>query len=233
MNSLSKSIHNTFVAALEQEDWTGGVEKEASSFKVRDDDVGGGVDTILAATEKILAVNRGITEPDERDSLRFRVLHPMHSLLEERIDLDASNIFRRAMRRITRQKSLKPININHFNGYAENLITGNALSMPLEEINPLHLLEQARRVSQMGPGGLPSDQSITEDAQNLHPSEFGFLSVLEGPESGRIGVDTRLAWNTKLGSDGLIYQRWRNRRTGKYEWLNPADMTDKIIGLPQ
>jgi DNA-directed RNA polymerase beta subunit len=215
------------------EDWTGGTEKVASSFKVRDDDVGGGIETILAATEKILAVNRGITEPDERDSLRYRVLHPMHSLLEERIDLDANNIFRRAMRRIGRHKSLKPININHFNGYAENLITGNALSMPLEEINPLHLLEQARRISQMGPGGLPSDQSITADAQNLHPSEFGFLSVLEGPESGRIGVDTRLAWNTKLGSDGLIYQRWRNRRTDKYEWLNPSDMADKVIGLPQ
>ena len=143
MNSLSKSIHNTFIASLEKEDWSGGFEKSASSFKIRDDDVGGGIDTILAATEKILAVNKGVAEPDERDSLRFRVLHPMHSLLEERIDLDASNIFRRAMRRIGRQKSLKPININHFNGYAESLITGNALSMPLEEINPLHLLEQA------------------------------------------------------------------------------------------
>ena len=233
MNQVGKGIHDTFVAPLELEDWTGGEAKAASSFKVRDDDIGGGVETILAATEKILAVNKGIAEPDERDSLRFRVLHPMHNLLEERIDLDANNIFRRSMRRIARQKSLKPININHFNGYGVNLITGNSLSMPLEEINPLHLLEQARRVSQMGPGGLPSDQSITEEAQNLHPSEFGFLSVLEGPESGRIGVDTRLAWNTKLGSDGSIYQRWRNRRTGKYEWLSPSDMSDKVIGLPQ
>ena len=233
MSTLATSIHNMFVSNLEVEDWTGGQEKQAASFKVKDDDVGGGIDTILAATEKILAVNQGIIDPDERDSLRFRVLHPMHTLLEERIDLDANNIFRRSMRRIARQKSLKPINVNHFNGYATNLITGNSLSMPLEEINPLHLIEQSRRISQMGPGGLPSDQSITADAQNLHPSEFGFLSVLEGPESGRIGVDTRLAWNTRVGSDGLIYQRFKNRRNGKYEWLNPVNLGDKILGLPQ
>ena len=233
MNSIAKSIHEMFTVSLETDDWTGGAEKEASSFQVLDDDIGGGVDTILAATEKILAVNRGIAEPDERDSLRFKALHPMGKLLEERIDLDANSIFRRTMRRIARQKSLKPVNINHFNGYAQNLIVGNSLSMPLEEINPLHLLEQARRVSQMGPGGLPSDQSITEEAQNLHPSEFGFLSVLEGPESGRIGVDTRLAWNTKIGTDGKIYQRWKDKKTGKYNWLNPTDLSDKIIGLPQ
>lgn len=230
--NILKGIHNTFESRFENDQWRGLLNKQASTFDVQKDDISADVDTILAATEKILAINKGIAEPDERDSLRFRRLYPMDSLISERIGLDADKLFLKTMRRIIRQKSLKPVGVNHFDKYSEGLIVGNPLSMPLEEINPLHLIEQARRVTQMGPGGLGED-SITEEAQNLHPSEFGFLSTLEGPESERIGVDTRLAWGAKIGDDGNIYQKFVNKKTGRREWLNPADLDSKIVGLPQ
>jgi DNA-directed RNA polymerase beta subunit len=213
-------------------------EKEASaqSFKYDDEDlddeIDGGVDTLLAASEKVLAVNRGLVDPDERDSLRFRKVYSPDKLLKERIDMDADKVMRNTVRRISRTGNLSGINPGHFNSYSEKLITGNPLSLALEEINPMHLTEQSRRVSQMGPGGLPSSTSITEDAQNLHPSEFMFLSAIEGPESERIGVDTRIAWGAKMGSDGNIYQRFRNKRTGKYEWLSAKDLENKIVALP-
>jgi len=212
-------------------------DKEASTaFKYDDEDiddeVDGGVDTLLAASEKVLAVNRGLVDPDERDSLRFRKIYGPDKLLKERIDMDADKVMRNTVRRISRTGNLDSINPGHFNSYSEKLITGNPLSLALEEINPMHLTEQARRVSQMGPGGLPSSTSITEDAQNLHPSEFMFLSSIEGPESERIGVDTRIAWGAKMGSDGNIYQRFRNKRTGKYEWLSAKDLENKIVALP-
>ena len=230
--NIRSGIYETFEKKLENNQWRGVLKKEASTFDVQKDDVDASVDTILAATEKILAINRGVAQPDERDSLRFRRLYPMDRLISERIALDADKLFLKTMRRVIRQKSLKPINVNHFDKYTENLIVGNPLSMPLEEINPLHLIEQARRVTQMGPGGLGED-SITEEAQNLHPSEFGFLSALEGPESERIGVDTRIAWGAKIGSDGNIYQKFLNKKTGRREWLSPTDLGDKIVGLPQ
>jgi DNA-directed RNA polymerase beta subunit len=197
-----------------------------------DDEVDAGIDTILAATEKILAVNQGLADPDNRDSLRFRKLYGMDRLVGERIALDADKILRNTMRRVARAGNLKSVTPGHFSGYTEGLVVGNPLSLPLEEINPMHLLEQSRRVTQMGPGGLPSDSSITEDAMNLHPSEFFFLSAIEGPESSRIGVDTRIAWGAKMGSDGNIYQRFRNKRTGKIEWLNSSDLDGKVVGLP-
>jgi DNA-directed RNA polymerase beta subunit len=214
-------------------------EKQASaaSFKYddedSDDEVEGNLDTILASTEKILAVNRGVTPPDERDSLRFRKIYGVDHLLKERIDMDADRVMRNTMRRISRSGNLKSLNADHFGNYTKNLIVGNPLSLALEEINPMHLVEQATRVSQMGPGGLSGASSITEDAQNLHPSEFMFLSSIEGPESERIGVDTRVAWGAKLGSDGNIYQRFKNKRTGKYEWLSSKDMENKVVALPE
>ena len=214
-------------------------EKEAStqSFKYDDEDdddeIDSGVETLMAASEKVLAINRGLVDPDERDSLRFRKVYGPDKLLKERIDMDADKVMRNTVRRVSRTGNLSSIAPGHFNSYSEKLITGNPLSLALEEINPMHLTEQSRRVSQMGPGGLPSSTSITEDAQNLHPSEFMFLSAIEGPESERIGVDTRVAWGAKLGSDGNIYQRFKNKRTGKYEWLSAKDLENKIVALPQ
>jgi DNA-directed RNA polymerase beta subunit len=196
------------------------------------DDVSVDHHALLAITDKLLAVNRGQAEPDERDSLEFRRIHTPDKLLAERINLDAGNVRRVAMRRLAKQRNLKPIGPGHFDPYVSSLLIGNPLTSPLEEINPLHLVEQSRRITQMGPGGIPSDESITQDSQNVHPSIFGFLSAIEAPESSRAGVDTRLAWGAKIGSDGKIYQKMLNRRTGKHQYVSPDDLANKTVGLP-
>jgi DNA-directed RNA polymerase beta subunit len=104
--------------------------------------------------------------------------------------------------------------------------------MPLEEINPLHLVEQSRRITQMGPGGIPSDSSITMETAALHPSTFGFVSPIESPESERAGVDSRLTWGSRIGSDGKIYQKVKNSRTGKRQWVSSGDLAGKVVALP-
>lgn len=195
-------------------------------------DVSAGLDAVLHSTQKLLAVNRGQADPDERDSLMFRTVKGPAELMQERTTLDAGKLRWSAMRRLSRMRSLKALVPGHFDGYAEGLIVGNPLSSPLEEINPMHLVEQARRITQMGPGGLPSEDSISAEAQALHPSSFGFLDILAGPESSRIGVDTRAAWGTKIGSDGKIYQRFYDRRAGVHRWLSPQDLDGKVLGLP-
>lgn len=197
-----------------------------------DGDVSADVDTILAATEKILAISHGVAEPDERDSLAFRRVLSPDRLMAERIDLDADKLRRTLLRRLARQRSLKAMPVAVFDPYTEGLVVSHPLSTPLEEINPLQLIEQARRITAMGPGGLASAEQITPEAQNIHPSTFGFISAIEGPESERIGVDTRMAWGAKLGSDGRLYQRFMNRRSGAPEWVSADRLQGKVVGLP-
>jgi DNA-directed RNA polymerase beta subunit len=197
-----------------------------------DDDVSADIDTILASTEKLLAVSHGMAEPDERDSLAFRRVFSPDKLFAERIALDADKVRLKLMRRLARQKSLSAMPVSYFDPYVEGLVVGHPLSTPLEEINPLQLVEQSRRITQFGPGGLTSDAQVTTEAQALHPSVFGFLSAVEGPESSRIGLDTRLAWGAKVGTDGQIYQKFLNRRNGKREWVPASELADKVVGLP-
>lgn len=50
--------------------------------------------------------------------------------------------------------------------------------------------------------------------------------------SGRIGVDTRLATRTLKGDDGRIYSRFINQHTGKIEWKSPQDLADAVVAFP-
>ena len=191
-----------------------------------------GVKGLLSASQKLLAINRGLDKPDERDSLLFKRILTTDRLLSERIRLDSDRVRGSMLPLIARHKNLKAVGPFAFDSYMEKFLIGNPLSSPLEEINPLHLLEQSRRATQMGPGGIGTDNAITEDMQAIRTDQFGFLSTLEGPESEKIGIDTRMAWGSKIGSDGKPYQKFFNRRTGKYQWMSPEDLDGLTVKLP-
>ena len=191
-----------------------------------------GVKGLVSASQKLLAINRGLDKPDERDSLLFKRILTTDRLLSERIRLDSDRVRGAMLPLIARHKNLKAVGPFAFDSYMEKFLIGNPLSSPLEEINPLHLLEQSRRATQMGPGGIGTDNAITEDMQAIRTDQFGFLSSLEGPESEKIGIDTRMAWGAKIGSDGKPYQKFLNRRTGKYQWMSPEDLDGLTVKLP-
>lgn len=192
-----------------------------------------GVGGLVAATQKALAMNRGLMDQDHRDGIQFKRIMNTPELLAERVKLDSTGSFRRIMGHAARHRSLKGFMPGALSDLVEKHITGSQLSSPLEEINPLDVLNQARRVTLMGPGGISSADMITAPMQAVHASIFGFLSPSEGPESGQAGVDTRMANGVKIGSNGRLYQRFRNPRTGDIHWLSPEDLRGKVVGLPR
>ena len=197
-----------------------------------DRDVSIGLHGVLAATEKLLAVNRGLVPQDERDNLRYKKVQTTDKLMAERVRMDADKLRLGVLRRSARARSLKGLLPFAFDGYATGHIVGNPLSSPLEEINPISLVEQQRRLTQMGPGGLTSDQSITPEAQNVTPSQFSFICPLSGPESGRAGIDTRMAHGVKIGSDGNLYQKFYDHRAKKHRWVTPSEAADSVVKFP-
>lgn len=191
-----------------------------------------GIDGLLAASEKLLAVNRGLAEPDARDSLPNDRIHTVNRLMAERIKLDHGKTLRKSMGRLSRARTLAPLSADAFGEYTAGFIVSNPLVPALEEINPMHYLEQKRRVTKMGPGGIGDPNAITEDMQAVDASQFGFIDPIAGPESEKAGIDVRLAYGTRIGSDGKIYQLLLNRKTGKKQWVSPVDLQGKTLKLP-
>lgn len=155
-----------------------------------------GVRGLLSASEKLLMVNQELVPPDQRDSLEFKRIHTPDKLLGERVRLDTTKTRRKIAAIAARRRSLKHVNPALFDDEAQGLLIGNPLSSPLEEINPMQLVEQMHRVTQMGPGGIGSDDAITPAMQSIHGSQFGFLSAIEGPEcfDSQTEVYTQRGW---------------------------------------
>ena len=191
-----------------------------------------GLDGLLAASEKLLAVNRGLAEVDDRDSLPNDRIHTADRLMSERVKLDHGKTLRTLMGRLSRAKSLAVMGADTFAPYTTGYLNGNPLAPALEEVNPMHILEQKRRISKMGPGGIGDPNAITIDMQSVHASQFGFIDSIAGPESEKAGIDIRLATGTKIGSDGRIYQLMNNWKTKKKQWVSPSDLVGKTLKLP-
>lgn len=178
-------------------------KKEANTFaepdtpeKQKDELVNLDLNDIMAGSKRLIAINRGDAEPDDRDSLAFKRVYTTGDLIAERIHIDAEKTARTLLRKLNRKRSLKNLPSGIFNRYTEGHIVGNPLSSPLEETNPVQLLEQQYRITQMGPGGIGSESALTEEMQNVNPSEFGFIDPLAGPECYAEGemVFTRRGW---------------------------------------
>ncbi len=67
----------------------------------------------------------------------------------------------------------------------------------------------------------------------------GLLYVRRGAGCGhwsgnseKAGIDTRLAWATKKGSDGKMYAEILNPKTGKLEYKAPQDIADYVVAFP-
>jgi hypothetical protein len=155
-----------------------------------------GIDGLLAASEKLLAVNRGLAEPDERDSLPNDRIHTVDRLMAERIKLDHGKTLRSMMGRVSRSRNLSPMGAASFDNYTTGYLVGNPLVTALEEINPMHILEQKRRITKMGPGGIGDPNAITESMQSVSADQFGFIDSIAGPEclTGDSEVETVRGW---------------------------------------
>jgi DNA-directed RNA polymerase beta subunit len=191
------------------------------------------VDDILRGSTKLVAINRGDATPDERDALYFKKVYSTGDLIAERIKIDSDKPARTIMRKLGKRRKLDYLPPNFLNSYTEGHLVGNPLSSPTEETNPILLNEQLYRITQMGPGGIGSESAITEEMQTVSPSEFGFIDVLAGPESSRAGIDVRATYDSRLGSDGRIYQKFYNPKLKQYEWKSAYDLIGRGVWFGQ
>jgi DNA-directed RNA polymerase beta subunit len=233
------SMDPAVAAALRKTKAHSAMAKAAAAFSMEDERdeagdsyVGVGPGGLVDASARLLAVNRGEADTDDRDNLQFKRYYRTHKLLSERVAMDAGKLRNSLLNRLSKTRSLKSIPPFYFDSYMTGHIIGNSLSSPVEETNPLQLADQHSRSTLMGQGGIGDTAAITEDAQSVNPSIFGFISAAEGPESERAGIDTRLSTGTKVGSDGRLYQRFYDRRAGRMRWMSPEDLDGLVVKLP-
>lgn len=190
-----------------------------------------GHEAILAATKKLLAINRGEAKPDDRDHLAYQRLLGPEDLLAERIAKDRGTM-RQLLWKSSARGNLGHVQPGVFNKALTAAMMSSGLASPIEAINPAEVFDQQTRVTRMGEGGIPSLDSVPDESRAVQSSHFGFIDPLRTPESAKIGVDLRLSRGAQKGSDGRLYMPVRDRKTGQLGLRSPQDLADATAMFP-
>jgi DNA-directed RNA polymerase beta subunit len=187
---------------------------------------------LLRSSQKLLNIQKGLEEPDDRDSLANKNFVGPEDLFEERIKKDVGKLSQKLLSRSSYHKKLAGFHPGYFSPQLSGLIAGNSLSVHIDGINPIQILDFGNRVVQTGEGAIGDADAIPMSSRALHPTQAMTIDFIKTPESGSVGVDQRFASYAMKGSDRQIYFPLKNKKTGKLEYLTPAKMAQSIVGFP-
>lgn len=189
------------------------------------------LDVYLDTTRKLLAINRGEQEEDERDHLAYQRVFGPEDLIPERLT-NARGVLRQLLWKASRNpRGLEALPTAPLNRAVQAAIMGSGLGQPSESINPTMVFEQQSRITRMGEGGIPSTDSIPMAARDVQPSQTGFLDLVYVPENIKTGVDLRATGAARKGSDGRLYSSFIDAKTGQRHWKSPQDLAGKTIAF--
>lgn len=174
---------------------------------------------ILAIVHEIIRKNNTPLEmPDDIDHLGNRRVRGIGELLAQRLRLAMTRIERNSKDRMStlEPESLTPVqivNARPFMSILKEFFNSSQLSQFMDQVNILSELEQRRRLSAFGPGGLTRERASI-DVRDVHPSHYGKICPIETPEGPNIGLVGHLASYARLNDLGFIETPYRRVTNG-------------------
>ena len=192
---------------------------------------------IIATISYLIKLQNGVGSVDDIDHLSNRRLRRVGELV-------ATNAFRvgllRLERSIKEKMSLispddKPIpamliNARPLIASMNEFFRSNQLSTILDDTNPLSEIDNLRRVSVLGPGGINRERA-SFSIRDVNSSQYGRIDPVRTPEGPNIGLVTYLSLYAKVNEFGFIetpYHKVDKIKKGKKV---KTKVTDEIIYL--
>ena len=190
------------------------------------------IGSLLAASKKLLAINKGEDVPDNRDSLIFKKMFSVDDLLLEHFERNKEIISKKIQRNMDLRDNVKEIvSPTTFSKSIKDFFTVGDLSSTPPQTNPVTITTDWRKTTPMGTGGIKSRHAITLPTRDVQPTHLGYLDVLASPESSKVGVTIGLASETQK-RDNDITIPVINTKTLKVEFLNPLQFYSKVVAYP-
>ena len=189
-------------------------------------------DVLLRASAKLIKLNKGELEPDDRDNLKFSRFLGIEDYVKENIDKDAGGLRKKAALKMQQKKNLQWFNPGFFTSQIRSVVIGNPLTQNVDGINPLEHWDNSHRVTKLGPGGIPSIEAVPDESRQINSSSFGFFDPLHIMESDKVGVTNFIAHNVVKGKDNKLYRVMRTP-DGKLKWVDHEEILNSKVLIPE
>ena len=186
---------------------------------------------LIAVISKVIALNNGVIEADDIDSLANRRVRSVGELLQMQVRVG----FIQMERNIKERMSLQPrgllcdpqtlISTRPVQARIHSFFALGQLSQYQDQSNPLTGLDHLRRLSVLGPGGL-SKERASFSVRDVHFSHYGRVCPVRTPEGPNIGLISYLSLFARVNEYGFLetpYRKLIKEKNGKVK------VTDEIV----
>ena len=188
-------------------------------------------DLVSIVKEIITLNNNPAAEPDDIDHLGNRRVRAVGELLQTRLYVGFARMRRNIQDRISTSDiaGLAPVQL--INGrplvaVMKEFLSSSQLSQFMDQTNPLSEIENKRRLSLLGPGGLTREHAGFE-VRDVHPSHYGRICPIETPEGQSIGLVNHFASYTRINEFGFLETPYAKVKNGKVineiVWMNAIE----------
>lgn len=156
-----------------------------------------GPDLLLAASRRVLDIERGEAASDDRDAPEYKYVIGLPQMMAERIARAGRMLQAKLKRDLTDTKAsigdlvgpswLNPITVGYFGG---SLKLPGGLAHTAEAANPLAIQGEQSVLTLTGDGGIQSSHAITNEARLFRASSAGFVDPVRTPEGSSVGITT-------------------------------------------
>jgi DNA-directed RNA polymerase subunit beta' len=179
-------------------------------------------EAILRASNKLVDINRGVDEPDQRDSLLFKELWNIGDHIPERITNSRMRVINKLRNNVDRKETIREIvSPDIFGVPVKSFFTTTSLAQQTNQTNPIDMIGNHLRTTLMGTGGIGSDNAVSFDAKLTHPSQLGVIDPVHTPEGASSGISTHLALGVSKRGNDPTTRLWDVR--GK-EWVDRSPL---------
>ena len=183
------------------------------------------ISDVYASLSYYICLLYGVGKFDEIDHLGNRRVRQVGELIQNQFRIGVARMERQIRDKMSTQeidavtpKSL--INIRPVTAALKEFFGSSQLSKFMDQINPLAELNDKRRLSALGPGGLSRDRAGFE-VRDVNPSHYGRICPIETPEGQNIGLITSLSSYARINEYGFIMTPYRK--------VVDSKITDEIV----
>lgn len=190
-------------------------------------------DLLMATSSKLLGISRREQDPDPKDSLLFQRFYGPAEYFAEHVLRDGGKVARNLLWKATNKGKIDFVPSGALDQHISDVFYTSKLAQMIDGSSPLETVDAAFKTTRVGEGGVADVQSAPDEMRTVQASYFGYLDPVRSAERKRVGLDMYMTKNVLKGSDGKLYQRFINARTGKEELVDSVTASKSIVAAPE
>jgi len=194
-------------------------------------------DDFLATIKELIKIQVNSGQPDDIDHLSNRRVRCVGELVYQIAFRVGMLRLERAIREkmaLAKPSDLRTpsnlVNARPIIAIISEFFKRNRLSTILDQTNPLSEIDNIRRLSVMGPGGVTRERA-SFSMRDINASQYSRICPVRSPEGPNIGLVTYLALYAKINDFGFLEAPYRKLKLIKKNGKTKVKLTNEVVYL--